>query len=413
LFSIISTKETVMPRTLARLSFAIVTFFLVATALTGCSGFGPRMLPGTRLDYNVSVDRSTNEEMLLNLVRLKYFENPVFLQVGSIASVYSLGFTAGFNADIPDQRDFSNGVYSRFAPSVGGSYSDSPTVTYTPYQGQVFAQQVLAELDFERFSLLYRSGWPIEHLLPIFVYRIGGLTHDYDNRRGFNPDKHAQFMEAASILGKMDDAGDFDIITITPNKESKDNDKGKDKDKNKDKNKDKDKDDDDDAPVKYTIAQFRFQTPADAERLGKLLNYKFKTQSTKHGHYIARVRLVAARDFTHKDEDSPFQEMPVRMRNLFRGMEVLALGMHTPERDVKAHKVYELRANSLGIMDIRCAPSKPGDAYVSVKHGDDWFFIANDDTQSKEAFQLLLAVFAIQASELPKNAPVLTLPLGD
>lgn len=407
-----------MSRGFARLLILLVLFLVVATSLAGCSGFGPRMLPGTRMDYNVSVDRSTNEEMLLNLVRLKYFESPMFLQVGSIASVYSLGFSAGFGADIPDQRDFSNGVYTRFAPSVGGSYSDSPTVTYTPYQGQTFAQQVLTELDFERFSLLYRSGWPIEHLLPIFVYRLGGVTHDYDNRRGFNSDKHAQFMEAATILGKMDDAGDFDVVTITPNLESKDNSKDKDKNKtkDKDKNKDKDKDkdkDDEDSPVKYTIAQFRFHSQAEAEHLGGLLNFTFKTQRTKHGHYIARVRLVAARDFTHHDESCSFQEMPVRLRNLFRSMEVLALGMHTPEKDVKANKVFDLRASSLGIMDIRCASSKPSEAYVAVKHGDDWFYIANDDTKSKEAFQLLLAVFAIQASDLPKNAPVLTLPLGD
>lgn len=386
-----------MPHCLLRVILALAAV-LILTA--GCTNFGPRMLQGTRMDYNISVDHSTNEEMLLNLVRLKYFENPVFLQIGSIAAVYNLGFTAGFSADIPDQRDFLNGVYSRFAPSIGGSYSDSPTVTYTPYQGQNFAQQVLTELDFERFALLYRSGWAIEYLIPIFVYRIGGLTHDYDNRRGFDPERHAKFIEAAKIIGKMDDAGDFEVFTVTDVKDA-----GKDKGKDKDK--------DDDAPAKYTVAQLRFKSKAEAEHLSKLLEFEVKTRINLHGHIIAMLRFVPARDFTHSKAENPlYQEIPIRLRNLYRAMEILALGMKPPERDIKANKVYDLSASSLKIMDIRTNGSKPSDAYVAVKHNDDWFYIANNDTLSKEVFQLLLAVFAIQASEVPKNAPILTLPLG-
>jgi len=384
--------------------FSVRALFLISVCLllVACSGLGPRLLPASRMDYNVSVDRSNNEEMLLNLVRLKYFETPVFLQVGSIASVYSLGFDASMGADIPDQRDFGLGVYTRFAPNISTSYSDNPTVTYTPYQGQNFAQQVLTELDFERLALLYRGGWEIEHLIPIFVYRIGGLTHDFDSRRGFNPERHKRFMEATEIIGKMDDDGNLDIVTTADPKAAE-----------KDAGKAKDKDSSDGDVPKITIVQLRFNDKAEAAHLGALLGFDFKTHPGNGGKLIAKVRLVTATDFDQRPSDSDrYQEMPLRLRNLFRAMDLLALGVDVPEKDLAAKKTFSSLAQKMGLLDIRCASSRPSKAFVAVKHGDFWFYIADDDTDSKEIFQLLLAVFAIQASDLSKNAPILTLPVG-
>ena len=67
--------------------------FLGALALClgmGCSSFGPRALQATHPQYNHAISRSLDEQFLLNLVRLKYRDNPFFLEVSSITTQQTL-----------------------------------------------------------------------------------------------------------------------------------------------------------------------------------------------------------------------------------------------------------------------------------------------------------------------------------
>ena len=64
---------------------------LAATALghVGCS-IGPRSLERDRLRYNEAVKRTSEEELLLNIVRLRYTDTPSSLAVSAIAAQYEL-----------------------------------------------------------------------------------------------------------------------------------------------------------------------------------------------------------------------------------------------------------------------------------------------------------------------------------
>ncbi|MFQ5429466.1 MAG: hypothetical protein ACE5E1_04070 [Phycisphaerae bacterium] len=56
---------------------------------TGCQ-LGPAALKIGHARYSDAVQRTAAEQLLLNLVRLRYREAPVFLEVGSISSSISL-----------------------------------------------------------------------------------------------------------------------------------------------------------------------------------------------------------------------------------------------------------------------------------------------------------------------------------
>ena len=59
-------------------------FLLIAVALflfSGCAARGAKRVPADRFDYNAAIARSTREQMLLNIVRSRYLEVPVFLTV--------------------------------------------------------------------------------------------------------------------------------------------------------------------------------------------------------------------------------------------------------------------------------------------------------------------------------------------
>jgi len=53
--------------------------------LAGCS-VPSRSIRSTFADYNQTIQFNESQEMLLNLVRLKYRETPLFLKVGALST---------------------------------------------------------------------------------------------------------------------------------------------------------------------------------------------------------------------------------------------------------------------------------------------------------------------------------------
>jgi len=63
----------------------IVPIFLAATALwlSACAGIGPPTVSRDRFDYTTAISQSWKSQMLLNLVKLRYGDTPVLLDVAS------------------------------------------------------------------------------------------------------------------------------------------------------------------------------------------------------------------------------------------------------------------------------------------------------------------------------------------
>ena len=57
--------------------------------LVGCRSLGPTTVPRDRFDYSAAVQQSTTEQMLLNIVRLRYLQTPDFLTVSSVIAGYT------------------------------------------------------------------------------------------------------------------------------------------------------------------------------------------------------------------------------------------------------------------------------------------------------------------------------------
>ena len=57
----------------------------------GCSQIGPKTVPRDRFDYNEAISRSWKEQTLLNIVKLRYADMPLFVEVASVVSGYTTG----------------------------------------------------------------------------------------------------------------------------------------------------------------------------------------------------------------------------------------------------------------------------------------------------------------------------------
>jgi len=149
------------------------TTLLLAGSLAGCA-LPNQAMRRNYTDYNETIHYTQSQQMLLNLVRLKYRELPLFLKVGALSASYAFELSGGARAS-------KAGDTKLYGLDLGASYSTRPTITYTPVEGNTFVKQVLTEVDSQAFVLLYRSGWPISVLCHVMVERIGKALNRQDD----------------------------------------------------------------------------------------------------------------------------------------------------------------------------------------------------------------------------------------
>jgi len=124
-----------------RRAFLTVLASVMLLLEAGCTFLGSWSLTRDRFNYMSAISTSWKDQMLVNLVMLRYGEPPVFVEVASIISQYQLA--GGLNAL------FSwVGPPSLNSQSVGGSaaYSERPTVTYNLLAGQKFARSLAKDI---------------------------------------------------------------------------------------------------------------------------------------------------------------------------------------------------------------------------------------------------------------------------
>lgn len=71
-------------------SYVIVTAIVVPA---GCHATGPMSVKTGRASYNVAIQQTNNEQLLLNLVRLRYRDPPYFLEVSGLSITARLAWS--------------------------------------------------------------------------------------------------------------------------------------------------------------------------------------------------------------------------------------------------------------------------------------------------------------------------------
>ena len=109
---------------------AIVLAGALSLGLLGaCAQLGPRSIPGDRLEFSRALADSWKDQALLNIVKFRYLDPPIFVDVGQIVAGYTMesqvsaGVAGGH--DTPDVLSLG----------ASGKYTDRPTITYSPLTG--------------------------------------------------------------------------------------------------------------------------------------------------------------------------------------------------------------------------------------------------------------------------------------
>lgn len=105
---------------------------------SSCRSVGPNTIRRDQFDYGMAMANAGKEQLLSNIVGLRYLDVPGFMTIASVINQYSLegevSLVGGLNASITGADTFNLGG--------AGRWSDRPAITYTPVAGQKFARSI-------------------------------------------------------------------------------------------------------------------------------------------------------------------------------------------------------------------------------------------------------------------------------
>lgn len=369
-------------------SFDVKFMFLLFTAvfvLSGCTAFGHRRIPSDRFNYNEALAASAKEQMLLNIIRMRYLEEPVFLIISSILTQYVYQGGAQANGIF----NLSNGDDSAVA-GANLNYEERPTITYIPVEGREFSAQLLTKIPAEHFFGAAQEGWDVDILMQIGLQRIGAIenmsfgaipspeTIDIQARFQRDLDKLKRFQRATELLVHLAAIDAFEVVLV------KEND-----------------------TARYHLV---FTEPVQKEVQPMLIELK-KLLGLPHGNtFRFSTRLSGLKD----------NEIIIQTRSILAMMSFLSKGVGVPAEHLAEGRVFDFGLKKternlqakLFPFEVHASKQRPDKAFTSVFYEDYWFYVENSDITSKRTLGLILALFRMQAPNVGAVAPVLTLPTG-
>ena len=144
---------------------------LLGLSLTACTHYGPKTIQRDRMDYGLAIHNSIKQQLLGNIVRLRYMEAPVFVDVSSVINQYALSgnVQAGVGANTSSTGDNTASL------GAGGRWEDRPTITYTPISGKKFSESLLTPVPPEALFALVQSGWPADLMFRLTTSAMNGI----------------------------------------------------------------------------------------------------------------------------------------------------------------------------------------------------------------------------------------------
>lgn len=400
-----------------------VLLLLVAVllGLTGC-GVQSKIIQHRHWELNDTIRATHNEQLLLNIVRLRYDDPPYFLQVSSITTSFGAQGNLGASGQIP------KGGPNVLGLSGGIAYSESPVVTWSLPDSRDYFGRLLAPMGADQLTALATSGWDPTRILRVGVKKMNRLRNkDFQVDEGIiTPPSYDEFLEALNLIRELTREGVIDLAygvkssmggTKFPLQQldttaipdglayglqfmTRD-------------------DPNTVEPLKLFKPLFlRFSKRSDddprARRLRELLNlnpkkYSFGIVDTASSG-VEQLRSESGQ-LSQVFEEKPMDEIVVNNRSMMEVLFFASAFVEVPEAEISRKAVRVGGLVDPNLFTVLNSAYEPSDAWLKVKFRGNWFYIAAGDLNSRASFGMLNALFESVVGNVPGAKPLLTLPV--
>ncbi len=351
-----------------------IIFAAVIVLLVGCVNLGPAAIRAGRTEYNIALGATRDEQLLLNIVRLRYRDPAFFLKTTALTTQFRFSPELEASASLVSGAD----LYT-----LRGSYlyEEKPTVSYVPLSGQEFVGQILTPVSFATIQLLSNAGWSIERILRLCVDELNGVPNA-PRAAGPTPTDSPEFEQFRRVANLFRALQLNKMIAVGHRQEDGE-----------------------------SIPTLQFSREAlDSSEYKELvdllgLNPGQTTYKWVKGVGGGRGDVIA-----------------METRSYSAILFFMSQSVEVPSRDEDDGRVTVTRDESGepfdwsmvtgGMMRIQSSESRPSNATVAVRYRGSWFYIDDSDLDSKSTFVLLSQLSALQSADVRGAAPLLTLPVG-
>ena len=363
------TTSKQFPMTKKFLVFVTCSLSILAT---GClhPKIGPQSLPRDRALYSTSLADSWKEQTLLNIVKVRYVDPPIFVDIGSIVASYTLSEGATGGATIAPSGT-NSGV-------LGGAvtFSNSPTITYTPLTGNAYIRGLITPLPATMVFAGIQNGLPADAILLSSVSSINGLRNQQVDLHGIRL-ADPGFQRVRELLRAIQLSGAVRLYVK--------------EDANKQET----------SILGLRTNDIPPEIQADTVELRHLLHLNPE---------VTDFKLVSA------PLPSSDNEIAVQTRSISGMLQNMAAQVEVPPEDVAQHRAFP--GNEAGhdipgvvpMIRIHSSKDKPHDPFASVYYRDTWFWIDDGDLVSKASLAQLMQLFTMTDTGTKENLPVVTIP---
>ena len=347
---------------------------LVLLCLVGCANVGPGNVTRDRFGYSDAISDSWKQQMLLNLVKMRYADAPVFLEVTSVVNQYALETelqgSLGWKTFLPEPSQ-----------SLGakGRYANRPTITYQPLMGEKFTRSLMTPIPIGALLSLVQAGWRADVVFRLGAQSINGIYNRAGGKLQTQP-ADPNFYRLTTSLRKIQQSLAVGMrIQETPDKEQA-------------------------TTMFFRSTDIAPDTEAEISSVKKLLGLAPKQQEFK---------------VVYGSLPTDDQEITILSRSMLEILLELGSYIDVPEPHVAQQRTTPNVAQDADIavgvdplLRVQSDKKKPGDACVAVDYRGHWFWIDDRDLESKRMFSFLMFLFSLAETGTPEKAPVLTIPAG-
>jgi hypothetical protein len=348
----------------------------------GCQSIGPKIMEQSHSDYNGAVISAMDRQLLTNIVRLKYRENPMFLEVSSVTENWRLGFDVGLDkSELLTREAGTNSSF--YGPKAVIGESQSPTISYRPVRGKEFIKHMMTPIPLNVTLGMSLSGWKLQRVFNTCIEKINDVENapTASGPTPWNSPNYEKFYRMTDMLKELEDA-DLVVIGIDP----------------------------------QSNQRLIMRIKESAAQNQKIVNFK---------NILGLDQSKNEFRFENNFLKSSSGDLVVRTRSLMGVLFYLSHAVEVPEEDVKRGivqttfnadgSVFDWTNNASGtLLRVHCSKSKPENAFIEVKYRNNWFYIADNDLHSKSTFMFISTLFNLQAGEASSSdvVPMLTIPVG-
>jgi hypothetical protein len=358
------------------MKFQLLKATSVILLLAACTNIGPKTVPRDRFDYNTAIADSWKEQTLLNIVKLRYADMPLFVEVSSVVSGYTIEGSVNLGGTVSSEGTAQGDFLSL---GTAGKYTDRPTITYAPITGAKFNENFMTPIPPRAILFLLQSGWPADMIFPITVDSINGLRSRVaagtSQRRG-DPD----YYRVITLLRKIQLSGAVGMRII----------KGNDQ--------------------KETTVLFFHRTNITPEILSLI-----QEVNRLLGLDPGKQELTVSYGLIPKSN----QEIAILTRSILHIMVDLATQIEVPAEHVADGSTVpslllpEGAEEKIGqLIQVKSGREKPKHAFTAVRYENHWFWIDKRNFRSKRTFAFLMILFSLTETGGKEGLPLVTIPAG-